>query len=124
MKNVTVALMILLISACASTQAITEPVSVIEAFYEALNDGDLDTAISFVADDARFIIDILYVGKAEIRDFYREDLDVGSYYELSDLRADGETVSWTEKGTIGSVTYDDPYEAVVQEGKIVSFTQG
>jgi len=127
MKSPSIVLMSMLVtvlaSACASTQPITEPVAVIEAFYEALNDGDLDTAMSFVADDARFIIDILYSGKAEIRDFYREDLGVGSQYELSDLRADGEEVSWTEKATIGAITYEDPYEAVVQEGMIVSLTQ-
>ena len=126
MKSPTVVLMSMLVtllaSACASTQPITEPVAVIEAFYEALNDGDLDTAMSFVADDARFIIDILYAGKAEIRDFFREDLDVGSHYEFSDLRADGEEVSWTAKATIGAITYEDPYEAVVQEGMIVSYT--
>ena len=111
----------LLASACASTQPITEPVAVIEAFYEALNDGDLDAAISFVADDARLIYDTLYVGKAEIRDFYQKELDRGYHSELSDLRADGDKVSWTEKVTSSLGVHDSPFEAVVQEGMIISF---
>ena len=46
MKSPTIALMstlvILLASACASAPPVTEPVAVIEAFYEALNDGDVE----------------------------------------------------------------------------------
>ena len=123
-KGYTVALIsvltVLLVSACTSTQPITEPVAVIEAFYEALNEGDLDTAMSFVADDARFIPDSLLSGKAEIRDYYQEYLDLGYQYEFSVLRADGEKVSLTGKLTIGAGAHEHPLEAVVQEGMIVS----
>ena len=113
-------LVTLLASACASTQPITEPVAVIEAFFEALNDGDLDTAMSFVTDDARFIPDSLLSGKAEIRDFYQELLDLGYQYEFSDLRADGDKVSLTGKLTLGAGAHEHPLEAVVQEAMIVS----
>jgi len=126
MKGYTVALIsvltVLLVSACASTQPITEPVAVIEAFYEALNDGDLDTAMSFVADDASFILFAAYVGKADIRDFYQESLDLGFQAELSDLRADGDKVSWMEKATIGGGRFETQAEAIVQDGLIVSLT--
>ena len=125
MKSPTIVLMsilvILLASACASTQPITEPVAVIEAFEEALNDGDLDQAMSFVADDARFILASLHTGKAEIRDAYQGTLDLGYHSELSDLRADGDKVSWEMRVTIGEIVFSDLYEAVVQEGMIVSF---
>lgn len=124
MKSFAIVLMTMLVtllaSACASAEPITEPVAVIEAFFEALNDGDLDAAMSFVADDARFIIDTLHVGKAEIRDFHQESLDLGYHSELSDLRADGDRVSFAQKLTIGAGTYENSYEAVVQEGLIVS----
>lgn len=40
----------LLASASASTQPITEQVSVIVAFHKALYDGDLDAAMSFDVD--------------------------------------------------------------------------
>lgn len=126
MKRFTLVFMPMLVtlvaSACALTQPITEPVSVIEAFYEALNDGDLDTAMSFVADDARFILGTLHTGKAKIRDFYAEGLRVNLHSELSDLRADGDKVSWTGKVTLGGGTFEDSYEAVVQKGMILSLT--
>ena len=125
MKSPTVVLMSMLVtflaSACASTQPITEPVAVIEAFEEALNDGDLDQAMSFVADDARFILASLHTGKAEIRDAYQEALELGYHSELSDLRADGDKVSWEMRLTIGEFVFSDLHEAVVQEGMIVSF---
>ncbi len=125
MKSPTVVLMSMLVpllaSACASAQPITEPAPVIEAFEEALNDGDLDAAMSFVADDARFIINSLYAGKAEIRKLYQGPLDLGYHSELSDLRADGDKVSWAGRVTIGGGVSEDSYEAVVQEGLIVSF---
>ena len=126
MKGNTVALIsvltVLLVSACASPQPITEPVAVIEAFFEALNEGDLDTAMSFVADDARFITVAAFVGKADIRDFYQESLDLGFQAELSDLRADGDNVSWMVKLTVGGGTFEGQLEAVVQDGLIVSLT--
>ncbi len=114
-------LVTLLASACASTQPITEPVAVIEAFEEALNDGDQDTAMSFVADDARFILVSLHTGKAEIRDAYQEVLDLGYHSELSDLRADGDRVSWEGRLTIGGSVITDLHEAVVKGGMIESY---
>jgi len=115
-------LVALLASACASTQPITEPVAVIEAFYEALNEGDLDTAMSFVADDATFIRSAAYIGKADISDFYQESLDLGFQAELSDLRADGDKVSWMEKLTIGGGRFEVQLEAIVRDGLIVLLT--
>ncbi len=114
-------LVTLLASACASTQSITEPVAVIEAFEEALNDGDLETAMSFVADDARFVVGSLYTGKTEITERYRELLGVGYQSELSDLRADGDKVSWEGRLTIGGSVFADLHEAVVMEGMIETY---
>jgi len=126
MKGYTVALisvlMGLLVSACASPQPITEPVAVIEAFHEALNDGDLDAAMNFVADDARFIIDTLHTGKAQVRDFYEGTIALNSQWELSDLEAEGDTVTWIAQGTNDrGGNAPGPFQAVVQNGKIVSF---
>jgi len=125
MKCPTVVLMTMLVtllaSSCASTQPITEPVAVIEVFEEALNDGDLDTAMSFVADDPRFILFSLHTRKAEIRDAYQEWLDLGYPSELRDLRADGDKVSWEGRLTLGVKVVTDLYEAVVKEGMIESY---
>jgi ketosteroid isomerase-like protein len=114
-------LLTLFASACASTQPIAEPISVLKAFEEALNDENLDAAMGFVADDARFIVNTIYTGKAEIRELYQEVLDLGYHSELSDLRADGDRIFWTGRVTIGGRVGEGRYEAVVREGMIVSF---
>jgi len=119
-------LVALLASACASTEPITEPVAVIEAFYEALDDGDLDTAMGFVADDVSFTVQgapntITYAGKAQVRDRLQQVVDRNTQHELSDLTLEGDIVTWTLRATstLGVSTGVD--EAVVQSGKIVSF---
>ncbi len=122
MKCATIVIMTMLVtllaSACASTQPITEPVAVIEAFHEALNDGDLDAAMSFVAADPKFITDTLYTGKAEVGGFYEEALGLDSSWELSDLRADGDKIFWTFRITMGGAVFEGSGDAVVKEGMI------
>ena len=126
MKSATIVLMIVLViavgSACASTQPITDPIEVIQAFHDALNSGDLDEAMSYVADDARFITFDVDIGKAQVRDFFQGELDRNVHYELSDLILEGDTVIWNVRGTDDLGGFDAPVEAVVQGGKIVSYT--
>ena len=119
------ALVTLLASACAPAQPIIEPVAVIEAFYKAINDDDLDTAMSFVADDAKFMFVLTYTGKAEIRTIFQDVRDLGIERELSvsDLQADGDKVSWMlETIIVGAGSYYASYEGVVQDGVIVFVT--
>ena len=125
MKSYTIVVMsmlvILLASACASARPITEPVSVIEAFHEALNDGDIDAAMSFVAEDARFVTDDIYTGKAEVRGFYERVLGSNPHFQLSDFKLEGDTVTWIAEVTRYEGGFPaTPTEAVVQNGKIVS----
>jgi limonene-1,2-epoxide hydrolase len=119
-------LLIFLASACASSQPITEPVAVIEAFNEALNDLDLDAAMSFVAEDAEFRITTTFSGtfsgKSEIRGVYQQSVDESWQWEIIDIQADGDKVSWTDLLTIGAGRYENSYQAVVQEGLIISLT--
>ncbi len=127
MKSPTIVLMSMLVtllaSACGSAQPITEPVAVIEAFYEALNDGDLDAAMSFVADDAEFeLFPQTFSGKAQIRALYMGPLKQGLQTEIVEIQANGNKVSWTLRLIYGSQSLEEPYEAVVGEGMIVSHT--
>ncbi len=115
-------LLIFLASACASSQPITEPDAVIEAFYEALNDLDLDAAMSFVAEGAEFIITLTYSGKSEIRGVFQQGVDESWQWEIIDIQADGDKVSWTDLLTIGAGMYENSHQAVVQEGLIISLT--
>ena len=130
MKSPTMVLMfmlvILLASACASTQPVTEPVAVIEAFYEALDDGDLDAAMGFVADDASFMIvgpstTTTYTGPAQIQDYFQRVVNRNTQHELSDLILEDDTVTWILGATSILGESSGATEAVVQGGKIVSF---
>jgi len=130
MRNPTRVLMSMLVtllaSACTSAQPITEPVAVIEAFYEAVNDGDLDTAMGFVADDASFIIKggpttTTYTGTEEVQGYFQRLINRNSQHELSDLILEGDTVTWVlyVTSTLGESSGTE--DAVVQAGKIASF---
>ena len=119
-------LVTLLVSACASAEPITEPVAIIEAFYEALNDGDLDTAMGFIDDDASFIIrggptSTTYTEAVEVQDYLQQVIDRNSQHELIDLMLEGDTVSWVLNVTNTLGKSSGIEEAVVQDGKIVSF---
>ena len=110
-------------SACASTQPVTDPVAIVENFHEALNNGDLDAAMSHVADDAEFRFFETFSGKAEIREAILERIDLGIRHELSDLQADGDRVTWIDKETMGGGAFENSYEAVVRGGLIVSLIE-
>ncbi len=115
-------LVTLLAAACASTQPTTDPIAVIEAFHDALNSGDLDEAMSYVTDHAKFITDNVYIGKAEVRDFFQGEIDRNIHFELTGLKLEGDIVTWNVRATSDLSGFERPAEALVQGGKIVSFT--
>jgi ketosteroid isomerase-like protein len=125
MKSFTIAIIFMLVtvvaSACGSTQPSTDPASVIQAFFEALNAGDLDGAMALVAEDAVFILHDVYTEKAQVRDHYQGEIDRNAHYELSDIQVAGDVVTLRLKETSDIVEFEDPFEGVVQEGKIQSF---
>ena len=115
-------LIVAVASACAPAQP-TDPASVMQAFYDALTAGDVDEAMSYVADDAKFILFEVHIGKTYARDIFQEEVDRNSHFELSDLKLEGDTVTWNLKRTSGPLVYETIVEAVVQDGKIVSYTE-
>ena len=126
MKNATIVIISMLViavgSACASTQPTTDPIAVIQAFHDALNSGDLDEAMSYVTDHAKFITDNVYIGKAEVRDFFQGEVDRNTHYELSGLKLEGDIVTWNVQAASDLGGFESPSEALVRDGKIVSFT--
>ena len=127
MKSPTIVLMTMLVtslaSACASTQPITEPGPVIEAFYEALNGGDLDAAMSFVGQDAKFITFSVFSGQAEIRESLQKSIDRNTRYEVDNIQVEGDTVTWILRASADFGACERPMQAVVQNVKI-EFLEG
>ncbi len=125
MKRITIGILLILFtvtaSACGPTQTNTDPAAVIQAYFEALDAGDVEGAQAFVADDANFnIVGDVLTGKTQIQEYNQEAVLDNPNFELSNIQVDGDTVTYTNKVTIGSRIFTLTSEAIVQEGKIVS----
>ena len=106
----------------------TDPLTIVNSWLEALNAGDVDAALSYVADDAQITSDQVYTGKEQIRGWYENIVSANGASTLSDCQVDGETV------TCSSVYTDDGLQAMgvdflegelvllVRDGKIQSYT--
>ncbi len=112
-----------------------DPKSVINAWVEALNAGDIDAALSYLADDA--VVQIvpaapgtsgIFTGKGEVRGWYETIVGQHGVTALSDCQVDGETVTCVNtyaEDSFRSLGIDfvvGEWVAVVREGKLQSYT--
>jgi len=113
----------------------SDPMSIINAWVEALNAGDIDAALSYLADDA--VVQIVppapgssgvFSGKGEIRGWYETVAGQHGVTALSDCQIDGETVTcvntYAEDSfrSLGIESVVGEWVAVVREGKLQSYT--
>ena len=113
----------------------TDPMSVVNAWHDALNGYDIDAALSYFTDDAVITIvppldggSGVYSGKEEIRTLY-EGFVAGNFAcSLSDCQVEGETVTcidtYTDDGlkAMGVDFIEGEWAATVRDGKIQSYT--
>jgi hypothetical protein len=112
-----------------------DPMAIINAWVEALNAGDIDAALSYLADDA--VVQIVppapgtsgvFSGKGEIRGWYETVVGQHGVTVLSDCQIDGETVTcvntYAEDSfrSLGIDSVVGEWVAVVREGKLQSYT--
>jgi hypothetical protein len=112
-----------------------DPVSTINAWVEALNAGDIDSALSYLADDA--VVQIvpaapgtsgIFTGKEEVRGWYETIVGQHGVTALSECQVDGETVTCVNnyaEDSFRSLGIDfvvGEWVAVVREGKLQSYT--
>lgn len=118
-------LLVLLAAACsggAATQAEANPVSVVQSFYGAIKDKQLETAMSYVADDALFINPTgTYNGKDEVRSNISALIDGNFVFELRDLVNHDGKVNYGYTLFIDgeNVEEGDNGVTIVKNGKIV-----
>ncbi len=111
------------------------PVSIANAWNDALNAGDIDAALSYLADDAVLTYipptpgtSGVLTGKEEIRSWYETIVAAHGVGTLSECRLDGETLTCTDTYTdddikaMGVDSIVGEWVAVVREGKIQSYT--
>jgi hypothetical protein len=120
----------ILLTACGP-----KPQDIVDAWQEDLNKGDIEAALSHLADDVVVSItppgpngDGVYEGKDEVRGWYETIVAGKGTGTLSGCQADGDTFacvsSYADEGlkAIGVDFIEGSWVAVVQDGKIQSYT--
>lgn len=117
------AVFLLLLSACGGmAQNEPDPVTVVQEFYTAIADKQLETAMSHVADDALFINPTgTYTGKDEVRENISALIDGGFVFELRDLVNTNGKVNYGYTLYIDgeAVEEGDNGVTIVKDGKVV-----
>jgi predicted ester cyclase len=109
--------------AATATPGLTDPATIVVAFWDALNAQDLDTAMSLVADDVKVTgPGRHYTGKNTFRIDMKSSM-AGIRYEISDLVVTGDTVTYNWRYyrndvLSGSGTGES---MVIRDGKIIQF---
>ncbi|HEV7664409.1 MAG TPA: nuclear transport factor 2 family protein [Chloroflexota bacterium] len=132
-----------IVASMARAQASGDPAAVITAYEMARNRRDIDAALTYFADDASVSVrNTMYSGKDEIRKYLDGPITRSRVVVVSDRRATGTHVTWTERagtqasgqgqqlpgqaaGNNGGAantpnSFAVNVEAVVQDGKIRS----
>ena len=122
-RHVAISLVVfaLLAAACAPTPT-SDPVSVIQAYHAAVNDKDAARAVALFADDGVLYDPFgAYAGPEQIRFRLAYLFDAGVTFEISNVQADGESVTWEQiVRENGEPIHTGPSHAIVRAGKIVS----
>ena len=104
------------------------------AWQEALNNGNIDTALSYLANDATVTIippaegDGVYNGHAEIRGWYETIVSAKGSGTINDCKIEGEVFTchdtYADEGlkSLGVDFIEGTWEAVIRDGKIQSYT--
>ncbi len=131
MKKLTLLLfVVILLTACGPT-----PQSVANSWQEALNKGDIDAALSYLAEDAVVTIspagpegDAVFTGHAGIRGWYETLTSAKGITTLSNCKVDGETITckdvYSDEGlkAMGVDFLEGEWVATIKDGKIQAYT--
>jgi ketosteroid isomerase-like protein len=132
-QAITAVLLVSLLALTADSHAqADDPAAVFHAFNTAVNAHDVEAALALFADDA--VVQFpnqpppnTYRGTAEIRAWLQADAGQNISVQTEQVQVEGDRVSCLGKVDIDSlrplgITLTGPAEAVVQGGKITSFT--
>jgi hypothetical protein len=125
------------LTSLAAAQAGPDPAAIITAYETARNQRDIDTALTYFADDAMVSQrSANYAGKYEIRKYLDASSTRSRFVVVTDRRTSGNRVTWTERAggqgsgqqpalngpLSSSQAFQINVEAIVQDGKIRSLT--
>jgi len=72
-----------------------DPAAIAQSFYQAYNEGDLEALMALVADDIKVRGGAYLTGKDRFQFNYQADLKQGFQVEISDLKAEGDRVTYS-----------------------------
>lgn len=107
--------------AAQSAQA-TDPAAIVKAYYDAYNAGDIDKAVSYLAEDVTFVNPTgTFVGKAKARENLQAIKKDGLTFELSNFKDVNGRVTYSYKVVIGGTAVEtgDGGLTIVKNGLIV-----
>ena len=120
--------------ACANTSTITpiiataapefvSPDEIVQDFYQAMNDGDIETAISFAGNDIECRGHCYITGKDAFQTFIQGNVDHNDRFEISELRVDGNKVTFNYVIYRANSVLARGIDSVmqIQDGKIIYF---
>jgi len=110
-------------SACGSEPQATDPASVAQDFYDKLNEGDLDGAMTYVPEEATYLTFETLLGKERIRDFFQRQFERNTHWEVSDLEVDGAEVRLTLNITSDVATIEMIHVVDVEDGMMISLLE-
>ena len=121
----TIGLLLLLPSCGGGAGSATDPAAVIKGFDAAQNAKNIDTAMTFVADDAVFNTPTgNFTGKDQVRKWVEDQVKSNDKVESFDFQVTGEKVMWKTnifRGGSTSPVFVASNDATVQAGKIKAF---
>lgn len=116
------------LSACKSLLATTTPQAaspdeIVQGFYQEMNDGDLETAMTFIADDIECRGHCYVTGKDSFQTFIQGNIDHNDQFEISDLKVDRDKVTFNYVIHRGDSVFARGVDSVmqIQDGKIIYF---
>lgn len=122
-KNVLFILFIVLtqvIVACGAS-APSDPAAIAQEFYAALNEGDVDKAMTFVSEDVQCRGACYLNGIDSFRAYIQGGVNANGKTEISDLKVEGNTVTYTWKGYTkeGFLEVQGTETLQIKDGKII-----
>ncbi len=104
LRSLVLALVLAFAAGPSASAQIMDPGAVVDAYTAALNAGDVDGALAFVADNAVYMRPAAqFIGKAQVRGFVEDLVARAGKIELQGEReVYGEYVTWRSRVTFGN----------------------
>jgi hypothetical protein len=116
------------LSACANVSVATTPEvagpdEIVQSFYQAMNDGDLESAMTFIANDIECRGHCYLTGNDSFQTFIQGNIDHNDQFEISELRVNGDQVTFNYIIHRGDSVFARGVDSVmqVQDGQIIYF---